>query len=98
MQRNDIQTIVEIRAKGSRTRRFLEIAVGCGNEPHVEFDGTGAAYPFELPLLQDAQELGLHGDCELSDLVQENCPSFADLQLAFLLRDRSGKGAAFVPE
>src|SRR5208282_6235994 len=84
--------------KRARARRFFQVAVGRGDQPDVEFDGTRSTDSFELPLLQNAQELGLHGDGQLPDFIQKNRAAFGDLELSFLLRDCAGESSAFVPE
>ena len=52
----------------------LEIAVGRRHQPHVDADGLDPAHPLELALLQDAQELDLHLDRDLRDLVEKSVP------------------------
>src|SRR5690348_5531614 len=96
MQRHNIQPIVEIRAKPSRPRRLFQIAIGCRDEPHVQLNWPRPAHSLELPLLENAQKFGLHGDGELADFVQKNCAALGDFQLSYFLRDRSGESSSFV--
>src|ERR1035438_1452954 len=98
VERYDIETIIEVRPKSSRAGCLLQITIRRGDQSDVEFDGTRTAYSFEFPLLQNPQELGLHGDSQLPDLVQKNCAAFGDLKLSFLLRNRTGKSPSFVSE
>ena len=51
-----------------------------------------------LALLQDAQELGLHGERHVADLVEEERPSARALELPAPLLRRAGERARLVPE
>ena len=48
-----------------------EIAVGRGDQAHVDPQRPGAAEPLELVLLQHAQDLGLRAGAHVADFVQE---------------------------
>jgi hypothetical protein len=47
--------VKEIGAKGLFARAFLQVFIGGGEKPHVDFYGTGAANAYKFPLLQNAQ-------------------------------------------
>jgi hypothetical protein len=57
-----------------------------------------AAHPLELPLLQDAQHLGLHGRRHVPHLVEEEGAAVGQLELPLAGRHRAGEGAALVAE
>ena len=57
-----------------------------------------AADSLELPLLQDAQQLGLHARRQFSHLVQEHGAAGRLFQLAAFLHYRAGERALFVAE
>jgi hypothetical protein len=59
-QGDDIQSVKEIGAESSGVNRSFEIAIGGGDDAQVGGDLGGAADPFELAFLQDAQELGFN--------------------------------------
>src|SRR5437899_10876939 len=59
---DNIQTVIQVLAKCSGAGRLFQIAVGRGDQPDIESDGPRAAHPFELALLQNAQELGLRSE------------------------------------
>ncbi len=61
-------------------------------------DGSAASEPGVGAILQDVEELGLQGGGHLSDLVEEDGASVADLELAGLALYCSGEGALLVAE
>ena len=69
--RHHVQAVVEILAKGAGRDLLLQIAVGRGDQPHVDADRLDAAHALELALLQGAQQLHLHLDGDRADLVEE---------------------------
>ena len=48
-----------------------QVAVGGGDEPHVDLDVAGVADAANLALLDGAQELDLHRGRNLGDLVEK---------------------------
>ena len=56
------------------------------------------ADPLELALLQDAEDLGLGGQRQLADLVEEDRTAVGALEPARLLPVRAGEGAPLVAE
>ena len=65
------QPVVEILAEAPGLDLRLQVAVGGGDEAHVDPGGLDAAHPLELALLERAQQLHLHLDRDLADLVEE---------------------------
>ena len=68
---------------------LLEIAVRRGDDAHVDLDRLAAADPLELALLQDAQQLDLHVQRELADLVEEQRAAVGQLEPAQPARHRA---------
>jgi hypothetical protein len=58
--REHVQPVVEVLAERAVGDLLLEIAVRRRHDAHVDLDRLGAADPFELALLQHAQQLDLH--------------------------------------
>src|SRR6266849_8206501 len=77
---------------------FLQILICSGQKADVELDGPCAADANEFALLKDAQQLGLQGQREFADFVEENAATFGDFQQPFLLADRAGERPFLVPE
>jgi hypothetical protein len=86
------------REKRVSGRRGRQIPVGGGDQAGVGAPGAGAAQALELLLLQDAQELGLHLERELADLIEKERAMVSQLEAAEALRHGPGKGAFLVPE
>ena len=63
-----------------------EIAVGRGDDPHVDAEGLVAADALELALLQEAQQLHLDGRRDLADLVEEQRAAVGLLEAAVAAR------------
>src|SRR5215467_1513836 len=58
MHSDDVQAKVQVLAKSSSPISSFEIAVGCGNDAHVNGDTLIAANGTDFLFLQDAQQLG----------------------------------------
>src|SRR5579871_6433222 len=50
-----IEAIIEIAAKFPFLNFGNQVAIGGGNDSHVDLDGAGAAQTFEFAVLQDSQ-------------------------------------------
>src|SRR6202007_585689 len=50
-----VKAVIKIAAKPVPGNQSRQIAMGCGNQPHVDAQRLRAAQPLELSLLQDAQ-------------------------------------------
>jgi len=70
----------KIAAKGPAGHLPFQIAVGGGEEAHVDLAGPHAAHPYDLPGLDHPQQLGLQGRRQLPHLVEEDGPARRRLQ------------------
>jgi hypothetical protein len=66
-----VEAVIEIFAERAAADHLGEVAVGRGDDAHVDLDRLLAADALEAELLQDAQELGLQAQGQLADLVEE---------------------------
>ena len=66
------------------TGHFPEIAVGGGDDSGVKVDDTVAAHMDDLLFLNGSQQLGLHGQAQLADLIQENGAGVGHFKIARL--------------
>ena len=98
LERHDVQAVVEIGAKRAFGAGFRQILVGRGDHAHVDLERAAAADALDLPLLQDAQQLGLHRERHVADLVQEQRAAAGALELAAALLGGAGERARFVAE
>ncbi len=74
----------------------LQIAIGGAHQAHVDAKGVGSAHRAHFPVLQDAQNLGLHLRPHVADLVEKQGPAIGGLEQAALGRDGAGEGPACV--
>jgi hypothetical protein len=76
----------------------MQIAVGGRHHAHVHAHRLVAAHALEVLLLQEAQQLHLHGHGDLAHLVEEQRPSVGRLEAAATLLQRARERAALVAE
>ena len=97
-QGEHVQAIIEVLAEAAFGDRSLEVDVGGGEDPYVDLEGAVAADGLEGAFLQDAQELGLHVDRHLADLVEEEGAAVGHLEAAAAALGGAGEGALGVAE
>ncbi len=93
-----VQAVVQILAEAPAGDRVLEIAVGGGDDAHVAGHGHVVADALEHALLQDPQQLHLHGDAHVADLVEEQRAALGDLEAPLARGDGTGERALLVTE
>src|SRR6266403_2095495 len=96
--RDDVQAVVEVLAEASRLHLGLEVLVGGGEDADVDLERAVAAHPFELALLEHAQDLRLRLERHVADLVEEERAAVGDLELPLARHDRTREGALLVAE
>ncbi len=87
--RHDVEAVEEVFAERAGGDELLEVAVGRRDEAHVDADRLDAADALELALLQRAQELDLHLDGDLANLVEEQRAAVGELEAPGLARHRA---------
>jgi hypothetical protein len=70
---------------------------GC-HDSHVHADAHRASEAFDLLVLEDPQQLGLHFRRQIANLVEEDRRPMRQLESPDLPRDRVGVGAALTAE
>jgi len=68
------------------------------NHAHIHCDGALAADALHLAFFQHAQQLGLHGERHVADLIEEDGSVLRLLKLAEMASGRAGERSFFVPE
>ena len=68
---NDVQPVEEILAKLALDDEFFQILVRGGDDAHVDLHRVARTDALEGHFLQDAQQLGLHVEADVADLVQK---------------------------
>ena len=79
-QSDDVDPVEEILTKSAGCHERDEIPVGRSNEPHIHLVRSFAAHGSELPVLQNAQQLRLHGERHLTDFVEKQRSPIGDVE------------------
>jgi hypothetical protein len=95
---HDVEAIIKVLAEAALADVLGEVAVGGGDEAHVDLDRLAAADALEGPLLQHAQQLHLHGGRDLADLVEEEGAAVGLLEATLASAVGAGEGALLVAE
>src|SRR5512134_2407148 len=98
MDRDDVETIIQVPAELPGAQGLLEVPVGGGDHPDVGALRPAAAHALELPVLEDAQELYLQRRGDFADLVEEDRAAVGRLEPAHLVCDRPGERPLDVAE
>src|SRR6202030_4654277 len=98
MQRTHVQAVAQITAEFFFFDATNQIAIGGGDQPHVHPDRLRASQALELLILQNAQQLGLQLQRNVSNLVEQQSALIRQFQPAELLAYRSSEGSFFVAE
>ena len=94
----DAEAMVEIGAEAPGTHFLGQVAVGGCDQAYVDAVLAIGADPLQLPALQHAEQLGLHRQRQLADLVEEQAAAVGQFELAAPFVDRAGEGAAHMAE
>ena len=92
------QSIEQILAEPSRADGRIEITMSRCDDPDVTTDRAVATHAFETALLQYAQQLDLHLQRHIADLIQEQRPALGELEATESSRERSRECALLVTE
>ena len=91
--RDDVEAVVEVLAEFALFQQAFQVLVGRSDDAHVHFDRFSAAHAKKFPLLEDAQNLGLHAQACIADLIEEQRGEMGALEQPLLLLVRVGEGA-----
>ena len=98
LERKHVQAVEQIGAEDFGRDGLLQIPVGRGNDADIGANGSAAADPFELSLLQHPQE-GHLGLCrQFADLVEKDCAPVSQFEPALPPLRRAGEGPLFMAE
>ena len=98
LDREDVEPVEQVFAEPAQGHRLGEIQVGGGDHAAVGLDRVGAADAFEPPILEHPQQLGLHAQRHLADLVEKERAPLRQLEPPFLLAVGAGERPALVTE
>jgi len=97
-ERNGGDAEVEIFTKEFFTDAGGEIAVGGNDDAEVHVNGLRATDAFKAAFFEDAKELGLAGQGQFADFVEEEGAALREFDFADFAIAGAGEGAAFVTE
>ena len=95
---HDVQAVEQILAELVLADGSNDVAIGRGDEPHVDPQLGVAPHAGEGAVFQKPQQLGLERAAHVANLVQKNGAAVRLLDAARFLFDRTGEGALLVTE
>src|SRR5262245_36880478 len=98
LQRQHREAMIEVGAEAAVPDCLAQVAVGGGDDARAREPALGLAQALELPILDHAQELRLHLEGQLADLVEEQASVLGILEIAGLRRGGPGEGAPGIAE
>src|SRR6266536_2386712 len=96
--RKDVQPEVEVLAEAPLLDRFVEIAVGGGDDAHVDLPDPRRSDRLHFSRLEHPKHLRLRPSGHVADFVQEDRAAVGLDEFSDLLAHRAGEGALLVPE
>jgi hypothetical protein len=97
-QGEDVDPMIEILPERAFLDELIEVAMSGHDDADVDRDGAVATHTLDLPLLEHAQELGLHDHGHVADFVEEEGAVVGLLELADVAGGRAGERAFLVAE
>lgn len=82
LERKDIQAPVKVFPESAQADGFLQIAIGCGNDAHIDVLCVFAAYSGNLAILQEAQQGNLRIHRHFANLIHKDGAVSSQLKLA----------------
>src|SRR5215470_5744671 len=82
--REDREAEVEILTKLASGDTRAKPPVGGSHDPYIDLNRYCPSNPFEALLLERPENLGLQAERQVADLIQKQCPSMRQLELAWL--------------
>src|SRR5437870_806059 len=95
---DDVESVKEVVAELVLLDLLLEVLVRRAHDADVDLDRKRRPDSLDLAVLEDAQELGLHREAHLGDLVQEDRALVRELEAASTLGLRAGEAPLLVAE
>ena len=93
-----VQPVIQVLAEAALARHASQVAVGGADDAHIHLHRPFGADGIDFALLQGAQQLDLHVQAKLADLVQEQGTAVGFLEFAQMLVAGAGERALFVAE
>src|SRR5204863_6619313 len=98
LDRNDVETVVEVLTESALADQRLEVAVGRRDDAHVHPDRVLAPNALERLLLERPEDFRLRLETHVADLVEEERAAVREFELAAAAGQRPGERALLVAE
>ena len=93
---HDIQPVEQVIAERAPLNGILKVGIRQCNQTRVNFDRLASTEPFELAILDHAQQFRLRIHRQVRDLIQHQRAAMRGFQAARLSFGRSGERASLV--
>ena len=98
-EEDDVESIVKVGAELPRFDALRQVAVGGGDDPHVDaLDGAVGTDALQLAGLEKAQQQRLHAEAHFAGFVQKRRAVVGAFKQTRLVAIRVGKAAAHMTE
>src|SRR5260370_1197421 len=94
----DPQPVVKVASELLFRDQLRKVAIGRSHQAHIDRNRTSSPQPFDLALLEGAQQLGLEVYRQLAHLVQKERSLMGEFKTPHLLRDGPRKCTFLMPE
>src|SRR5215469_7287244 len=91
--RKHIEPVVQILPELPFARTLGKIAIGRGDDPHIDFDRAFRTDRVDIAMLQGSEQLYLHVEAQLADFVEKERAAVRLLKFSQMLFGRSGERA-----
>ena len=95
---NDVQPVIQIAPEPAGIRLRLQLPVGGRDDANIDLLWLHRSDALHFPVLDDAQQLCLHGTRQFTDLVEEQSAAISGLEQTGLVVGCACKRAAHVSE
>ncbi|GBD29002.1 hypothetical protein HRbin32_00086 [bacterium HR32] len=92
------EAVEQVLAEAAVPDGLPQVLVGGCDDAHVHPHGFVAPHPLEGALLQDPEQLHLHGGAHVADFVEEDGAAVRGLELPHAAPHRAGEGTLLVSE
>ena len=96
--RHHIQAVIQVLSESPLRDLLFQILLCGAHQPDIRLDRVVATDTFELPFLENPQELDLHHGRDLSDLIQKQRAFMGQLEPASPLPKRTREGPFLMAE
>ena len=97
-QLNDIEPIVQVLPEMPARHEFVQVLVGRAQDAHIHLDFSLDADRADGFFLNRAQQFHLHGQRQVTDLVEKQRAAVGGLEQTFLVLDGAGETAFLWPK